>query len=144
MKKLSFFSSPLFSSLKFDVGILWLRVLIGSFMLFSHGLPKLLSYSEKAAGFPDPIGLGSSFSLIMAIFAELFCSLLLIAGVAVRFAVIPLMITMLVAAFVIHADDPFMKKEFALLYFIPYVTLFFTGAGKFNLQRYFGKSSWGN
>jgi putative oxidoreductase len=46
---------------------------------------------------------------------------------------------MVVAAFIIHGDDPFAKKEFALLYAIPFLTLVFTGAGKFSLDAKLGK-----
>jgi putative oxidoreductase len=55
-------------------------------------------------------------------------------GVATRFAAVPLAVTMLVAAFAIHADDPWAKKELALLYAVPFVTLVFTGAGKFSVD----------
>jgi putative oxidoreductase len=41
---------------------------------------------------------------------------------------------MLVAAFIIHADDPFRKQEFALLYAVPYLTLILTGGGKFSID----------
>ena len=46
---------------------------------------------------------------------------LLIIGLFTRQAVIPLIITMLVAIFVIHGDDPFKDKEMAILYLIPYI-----------------------
>ena len=41
---------------------------------------------------------------------------------------------MLVAAFVIHADDPWSKQEFALLYALPFVALIIGGAGRFSLD----------
>ena len=48
-----------------------------------------------------------------------------------------MIITMFVAFFLAHADDPFSQKEKALLFLISYITLFFTGPGKFALQSYF-------
>jgi putative oxidoreductase len=63
-----------------------------------------------------------------------FCSIAIILGFATRFVSIPLIITMFVAVFIIHADDPWQKKEFALLYLVPFLTLLFTGAGKFSLD----------
>ena len=77
-----------------DLGLLFLRVMIGGFMLSAHGWGKLISYSEKSAQFADPIGLGPATSLAAAIFAEVFCSLLIILGIGTRLAAIPLVCTM--------------------------------------------------
>ena len=117
-----------------DIGLLILRVGIGAFMLAAHGWGKLANFGELAGTFPDPIGLGSTISLLLAIFAEVLCALLIIIGLGTRFAAVPLLITMLVAAFVVHADDPWGKKEFALLYAIPFLTLIFSGGGRFALD----------
>lgn len=117
-----------------DIGLLILRVGIGAFMLVAHGWGKLAGFGELAGVFPDPIGLGSTVSLSLAIFAEVLCALLIVFGLGTRFAAVPLVVTMVVAAFVVHADDPWAKKEFALLYAIPFLTLIFTGGGRFALD----------
>jgi putative oxidoreductase len=49
-------------------------------------------------------------------------------------AVIPLIVTMLVAVFHIHASDPFTKQELGLFYLAGYVILFFTGSGKYSID----------
>jgi len=118
-----------------SLGLLVLRVGVGAFMLVGHGWGKLLGFTELSGSFPDPIGVGSTLSLTLAILAEVLCSLLLIVGLGTRFAAVPLLITMLIAAFVVHADDPWAKQEFALLYAIPYITLLLTGGGRFALDR---------
>jgi putative oxidoreductase len=118
-----------------NIGLLLLRVFAGGLML-THGYDKFMGYNTMVAVFPDPIGLGSSFSLQLAIFSELFCAVLLILGVLTRLSLIPLMITMLVAAFVVHGADPFAKKELALLYLGCYASLFLTGPGEFVLSKY--------
>lgn len=115
-------------------GLLLLRVSLGGMMLCAHGWGKLTSFSEQYPTFPDPLGVGSMTSMLLVIFAEFFCSLAIILGLGTRFAALPLVITMLVAAAVIHADDPWGKKEFALLYLIPFLSLVFTGAGKYSLD----------
>ncbi|MCB0074355.1 MAG: DoxX family protein [Caldilineaceae bacterium] len=120
-----------------SIGLLFLRVFLGAFMMFSHGWGKMMKFGVLSAKFPDPIGLGSSVALSMAIFAEVFCSLLLIVGLFTRLAAMPLLVTMLVAAFVIHGADPWGKKEFALLYAVPFLTLIFTGAGRYSLDGWF-------
>jgi len=71
----------------------------------------------------------------LTVFAELFCSLAPVFGFITRGSAIPLIIAMLTAALVIHGDDPRGKKELALLYLAPYVTLLFAGPGKYSLDR---------
>jgi putative oxidoreductase len=118
-----------------SLGLLFLRLGAGGMMMTAHGWAKLSKWGEMSATFPDPLGIGSSsISLAMAIFAEFFCSLAVVLGFLTRLAVIPLMTTMLVAAFIIHWEDPWNKKEFALLYFLPFLTLLFTGAGRFSID----------
>ncbi len=122
-----------------DIALLFLRVGVGLTMMLGHGWGKLTGFGERAAGFSDPIGLGSTLSMAMAVFAEFFCSLGLILGVFTRFSVIPLMSTMLVAFFIVHSEDPFRRKELALVYLIPFITIFFTGAGKYSIDYYINK-----
>jgi len=116
-------------------GLLVLRVGVGSLMLFGHGWGKLSNFSAIAPNFPDPLGFGSGVSLGLAVFAEFFCSLALIFGFLTRVAAIPLIITMLMAAFVIHAADPFKKMELALVYLVPFLTILLSGPGKYSIDR---------
>lgn len=123
-----------------SVGLLILRLGVGSMMLFAHGYGKLTGLINCRGGsFPDPIGLGNTLSMVLATSAEFGCSLLIVLGLATRLAAIPLVITMSVAVFVVHADDPWSKKEFALLYLVPCLALFFTGAGRFSLDAALGR-----
>jgi putative oxidoreductase len=117
-----------------DVGLLTLRAAVAAMMLHGHGLPKLLQFEEKLSRFADPLGIGSPASLSLAVFGEVVCSVLLLLGVATRFAAVPFLVTMLVAAFVVHADDPWARKELALLYAVPALTLVFTGPGRFSID----------
>lgn len=116
-----------------DVVPLLLRVLGGGFML-THGIPKLLSWAESHATFPDPLGVGSTASMALTIFGEVVCAGLLLLGAFTRVAAIPAAITMAVAAFVVHGGDPFGKRELALLYLGLYSALFFSGAGRVSVD----------
>ena len=127
------------SGIRTDIGLLVLRIGVGSFMLFGHGWGKLSSFADKADTWADPIGLGSTLSLSLAIFAEFFCSLAIMLGLGTRAAAIPLLITMLVAAGIVHANDPWGKQEFALLYGWAFLALIFAGAGKFSLDAMISK-----
>ncbi len=118
------------------VGLLILRVAIGLFMLIGHGWPKLTKFAELSLNFPDPLGMGSRLSLIAALGAEVACSALLIIGLLTRIAAIPLAFTMIVALFLVHAEDPWQKKELAAVYLAVYSAIIYTGAGSFSLDSY--------
>lgn len=117
-----------------SAGLLVLRVGLGAMMVIQHGAPKLLGFTEKAQTFSDPLGVGSTASLALATFAEFLCSILLIFGAATRLAAVPLIITMLVAALVVHGADPFTKQEMPLLYAFGFVALLLAGAGDFSVD----------
>ena len=111
-----------------------------------HGLPKLQRYSTLVNTFPDPLHIGSQASLIATIFVEFFCSILLILGVAVRVVLIPLIFTMLVIIFMVHAGDSMSKVELPLLYLSIYCVLFLGGSGHFslNLSSFLPNNKWIN
>jgi putative oxidoreductase len=117
-----------------NILVLVLRLTLAAFMI-THGAPKL---SRLMAGgeidFADPLGLGPSLSLALVVFAEFVCSLFIGIGLGTRLAAIPLMITMLVAAFIIHGPDPFRQKEMALLYFLFYLALLVIGSRKYSFD----------
>jgi len=126
-----FTSSPLNK----DLGLLVLRLIGGGLMALLHGWPKLQGFADKADSFPDPLGLGPLISLILVVFAEFFCALLVMLGLYTRAFTIPLIITMIVAAFITHEGDPIAKKELALIYLAIYTTILLAGAGKYSLNR---------
>lgn len=124
-----------------DLGLFILRVSVGLTMLFAHGWPKLMDFTAKAAVFPDPLGLGSSISLTLAVTSEFFCSIALILGILTRWVSVPLLITMLVAAFIVKAGQPFKKQELALMYAFIYTALICMGGGKFSIDGIFRKNA---
>ena len=122
-----------------SLGLLLLRLGFGLTMALGHGWGKLQSFGELAAKLPDPLGIGSRFSLMGAIGGELVCPLLIALGLGTRLAAIPAAFSMGVAVLVIHAADPFAKQEKALLFLIAFVVLLFTGAGRYSLDAKLGK-----
>ena len=127
-----------------NILVLLLRISVAAFMI-THGLPKL---SKLLAGgeiqFGNPIGLGPTFSLILVVFSEFVCSIFIAIGLGTRLASIPLMITMIVAAFITHGPDPFGKKELAMLYLLIYITLMIVGSRKYSIDYLLTKKSQGS
>jgi len=117
-----------------NIVILIVRLTISALMI-THGFPKfktLLAGGEIQ--FPDPVYLGPALSLILCVFAEFFCSILIGIGLGTRLASIPLIVNMSVAAFVMHANDPIGDKEMALLYLVFYLLLLVVGGRKFSVD----------
>ncbi len=125
--------------LSLDWASLLLRLAFGGLLAMNHGWSKFASYSEKAADWADPIGVGGPTSLTLAIFGELVCGLLVAVGLFTRLATIPTIITMLVIVFIVHWNDPFADKEHGLLYLFAYATIFFLGAGRYSLDAVIAK-----
>lgn len=123
------------SSGSFDIALLIARVGIAVLML-SHGIPKIALFTETPVQFMDFMGLGAEISLALALFAEIGCSILILLGLGTRIAVIPLIVTMLVAVFIVHGADPFAKQEMGLHYLIVYIMLLLTGSGKYALDKF--------
>lgn len=138
-----------------SIGLLILRLGIGGYLI-THGWGKLqMVMAGQFEQFGDPIGLGPEVSLVLVTGAEFFCALLVALGLATRFAAIPVVFAMGVAAFVAHGADPwtssaaaqrFMSgaaeswasKEPALMFLVGFLTLVFTGAGRYSVDALIG------
>lgn len=117
-----------------SLAILILRLGVGGMMLVGHGWGKLVGFTELQATFPDPLGIGPGFSLALAIIAEVLCAFALILGLGTRFVAMPILVTMLLAAFVVHGEGPWREQELALLYAVPLFALVLTGGGDYALD----------
>ena len=115
-----------------DLALLILRLGFGGLML-THGIPKISMLSDPSQ-FGDPIGLGPTVSLILTLIGEVVAPILIIVGYKTKWAAIPAAITMLVAAFIVHAEDDLGTKEKALLYLTAFIVVFLAGAGKHSLD----------
>ncbi len=114
--------------------LLGLRLLFGILFLI-HGLQKWAAFDAYKSAFPDPLGVGSQTSLGLAIFAEVICSVGFLTGTLYRLALIPMIFTMGMAFFVIHAQDPFATKELAFIYLVVFILMYATGPGRFAFDR---------
>ncbi len=142
MKKLLLSSSVLY----IDFALLLIRLAIGILMAF-YGLHKLQHFQEMASSDfwmkeVNLFGLTGKIPLALTIFAELFCSIFIILGLFTRLSLIPLLFCMgfIVVALdkfkVVSSGDNGLELNSAFNYFITYVALFFTGAGKYSIDHF--------
>ncbi len=127
-----------YSSAAFNFAMLLHRLVFGILMM-SHGYNKLIHFSEKKAEFMNFIGMGSTISLLLVIFAEFFCALFITIGLFTRLTVIPLVICMAVALFKAHGGDIMGDGASAALYLSAYVLLLLVGPGKISVDGLSGK-----
>lgn len=132
------FPAYLDESRTYSTLVLIIRILFGLLFL-SHGYTKLMLHASMADLFADPIGLGSIISFWMVVFAEVVCSFALIFGILQRVVLIPMIITMAVAFFVVHGGDAFAARELSFVYLIVFIILYITGPGEFSFDSVIGK-----
>jgi putative oxidoreductase len=135
MKKLL---STSYSAGAFSAAMLILRLSLGILMMM-HGYEKLIHFGDMQNKFMNFMGIGSSASLALVVFAEFFCSIFLILGLFTRLASIPLIIATCVMVFMAHKGDVFGDGQTAALYLTGYLVLLFVGPGKVSVDGMIGK-----
>ena len=135
MRKL--FSSK-YSAGAFNAAMLFLRLAFGILMM-NHGYQKLLHFADKQHSFMNFLGMGSTLSLALVIFAEFFCALFTMLGLFTRLAAIPLIIATCVMIFKVHNGDVFGDGETAALYLTGFLVLLLVGPGRVSVDSMIGK-----
>ena len=122
-----------------DAGLLFLRLSIGLSLFMKHGFEKLVNFSQMAPVFSDPLHIGSTPSLVVAMLSDSICSLLIVFGLATRPAAAWCFCTIFVGwAFQHHfmffghlvADH----GELSVLYIIAMGAIFIAGPGRFSVD----------
>lgn len=130
--------STKYSAGAFNFSMLILRLGLGVLMLH-HGYDKFIRFNAMKGSFINFLGMGSTLSLTLDIFAEFFCSIFLILGLFTRLAVIPVLIAMSVALFKVHHGQLFDAGERAAIYLACTITILFCGPGKISVDGMIGK-----
>ena len=124
--------------LAFNTSMLFLRLTLGILMM-AHGYDKLIHLNEYKTTFLNFLGIGSTGSLLLVVFAEFFCALFIVIGLFTRIVTIPLIITMAVVVFQVNKLDFFDKAELGSLYLAGYLVLLMCGPGKVSVDGIAGK-----
>ena len=113
------------------------RIMFG-WLLMTHGYSKLSHFSDMQHTFADPFGIGSPYSLSLAIFGELVCPIAFIAGFLYRLSMLPMIVTMSVAFLYAHHGS-IGDGELSFAYLTVFILMYFAGPGKFSIDYALGK-----
>ncbi len=136
MKKLL---STAYSDNAFNFALLVQRVVTGLILLIAHGLAKLTYFSSMSATFYDPFHIGHRSSLLLSIFAEVFCSMLLVLGLFTRLAAFVIVLNLSVAVFMFHQGQPLHNMDLGIIYLTSVFTIMFIGPGRISVDGMMGK-----
>ena len=140
MKK---FFSTAYSASAFNLATLAIRAVFGFMLFYFYGLDKLKNFSNHAASFPDPLHISHRISLILVIFSEFLCSILVALGFLTRFAALVLVIEFGVAGFLVHRGHvPTMNgtlHEQVWLYLAAFFSILMVGPGRISVDSAMGK-----
>jgi putative oxidoreductase len=121
-----------------NAGLLALRLAGVVSLLLKHGLEKIFTFSAMAAHFPDPLHIGAVPSLVFAMLSDSICSVLIILGLATRWAALIAFVNIAVAWAFVHHFAFFGRGadhgELIVLYLAILLTLFLSGAGKYSVD----------
>jgi putative oxidoreductase len=136
MKK---FLSTNFTNTSFNLAALLLRLTFGLLICIDHGFQKLIHFDTQEAVFFDPFHIGHRWSLVLVIFAEVFCALLLVLGLFTRIAALVLVINMAVAVLLFQKGQSLIQHEPPLVYLTAFFAILLVGPGKISVDGMMGK-----
>ncbi|HLI93603.1 MAG TPA: DoxX family protein [Puia sp.] len=133
------FFSTQYSEGSFNLAVLIIRLVFGLQLLFDHGLGKITHFSSLEYSFFDFLNIGHRWSLVLCIFAEVFCAGMVAIGLFARFAALVLVINFCVASFMALKGQPLAGHEAAFGYLACFFALLLTGPGRFSVDGAMGK-----
>jgi putative oxidoreductase len=139
IEKMKKFFSTAYSEGAFNIATLALRLTFGLLLLIDHGLGKITHFSNLEYSFFDLFHIGHRWSLVLCIFAEVFCSVLVVLGLFTRFAALALVINFGVATLIALKGQPLAGHESAATYLAVFFSILLVGPGRISVDSAMGK-----
>ncbi len=117
-----------------DLGLLLLRLWTGLALFLGYGLIKVTDFAGQVEIRDGFMGMPGELAAGLLVFAEVVCALLVAAGALTRLSAIPIVITMVIAAFVGLAGEDFATRVPALYFGVASLALVLTGPGRFSVD----------
>ncbi len=114
--------------------LLVLRAVVGTNMACLHGWEKLHHFASRAGSFPDTLGIGHKYSLMIAVAGEFIGGILLATGLLGRVGAFLVSIAVGLTLFSTLRSTPWQQREMWALYFAASLTVLILGCGRFALD----------
>lgn len=126
-----------------DVGSDWnngallgFRFLLAYELLWVHGLKKLTSVQGPPETIPNPLGLPPRLNQLIATVSDTVVPFFVMAGVATRLVVLPVIGVTAIGYLVVHRHDSPQVRDIPFMYTLCFVLLLMLGAGSFSIDQY--------
>lgn len=126
------------SETSFNIAVLLIRVTFGLLLLINYGIDKLKHFAEKQQSFGDPLHIGHMPSLMLVLFAEVFCTVFIVLGLFTRIMAIPVVINFAVIVFLVHKSYAG-NGQAPVLFFVAFLSILLMGPGKYSIDGAMGK-----
>jgi putative oxidoreductase len=124
-------------SFRFDLVLLLYRIMVSSSLIVVHGLQKLINFQNESKNFPDPLGLGITFTFYFALVASVICPVFIIAGLFTRVACAVVLTLTLSGLFLVHLHSPLSVADTPYIYSVGLLLILFLGPGAYSLDNFF-------
>ena len=121
-----------------DRAILFLRLVVGV-LISLHIIDKLQTYNFVLTGYPALLFESSWATFVIFTFLEALFAVMIILGWGTRFAAFIMSLGMFVEIFIIYPSLGWLGVERQILYIGIYVTLVFSGSGRYGLEEHFDR-----
>jgi putative oxidoreductase len=124
-----------------NFALLVLRAVAGANMAWLHGWDKVHHFSARVGSFPDPLGMGHKYALILAIAGEFAGAIMMATGFLGRFGAFLVAFATAVTLFSVMRGTPWHEREPWTLYFAASLAILLLGCGRFALDAIVWKKS---
>ena len=116
--------------------LLGFRALLAFELFWVHGLRKLNAGTATPETIPNPLGLPVEINNVVATFSDTVVPFLVLAGVATRLAVLPVIGVTAIGYFVVHWHDSAQERDVPFMYALSFSLLLFMGPGTLSIDYY--------
>ena len=126
------------SETSFNIAALVIRVTFGLLLLLNHGIDKLQNFAKYRVSIADPFHIGGMPTLMLVLFAEVFCTVFMVLGLFTRIMAIPVVINFAVIVFLVGKSYD-VHHESGILFFAAFLSVLLMGPGKYSIDGAMGK-----
>ncbi|MGA0557481.1 DoxX family protein [Larkinella sp. VNQ87] len=116
--------------------LLGFRVLLAVELLWVHGLKKLRKTNGVPESIPNPLGLPPTLNNLVATVSDTVVPFLVMAGVATRLVVLPVIGVTAIGYAVVHRHDSPQVRDIPFMYTLCFLLLLLLGAGTRSVDQY--------